>query len=199
MSRDEALNRGMARLVVQAETMALPGSGPSGPIKLTPARPTGGPFFVPVPEGAGPGVGVDVAPTPKPLETTGGGGGKPPVKPPETVPAPKVAPNPLERPGTVTVDSALQKGLVRPGGKLDGVLRSIQAEFEAAPPKTLKDADQLVSRAASKVGLARGIKTPGPAGEIVLENVGGVKTVIHPTGEIVVTDKAGQVVLRLVP
>jgi hypothetical protein len=201
MSRDEALNRGMARLVVHAETMVLPGPGPSGPIKLPPgAQPTGGPFSfpVPVPEGAGPGVGADVAPTPEPLQTTGGGGGKPPEGPVE-LPTPKVAgPSPLERPGTVTVDDAIQAGRVQ-DPKLERVLRSMQAEYEAGPPTTLREADQLVSRATAKVNLARGIKTQPSAAGIVLENIGGVKTFISTTGEIVVTNKAGQVVLRLVP
>ncbi len=36
MSRDEALNHGMARLAVFAETAALPGPGPSGPIAVGP-------------------------------------------------------------------------------------------------------------------------------------------------------------------
>jgi Domain of unknown function (DUF4157) len=204
MSRDEALNRGMARLTVTAETMMLPGPGPSGPIQLPPgARPTGGTFSVPVPEGAGPSVGADIAPTSKPLQTTGGAGGKPPPGPVETPgpsPAPKVAsPGALERPGTVTVDSAVQSGRVPAGGKLETILRSIQAEFEAAPSTTLRQGDQLVSRAAARAGYARGIKTQPSASEIVLENVGGVKTRILTSGEIIVTNKAGQVVLRLIP
>jgi hypothetical protein len=42
MSRDEALNRGMARVAVFAETAALPG-GPSGPIAVGPVEPPAGP------------------------------------------------------------------------------------------------------------------------------------------------------------
>jgi hypothetical protein len=204
MSREEALNRGMARLTVTAETMMLPGPGPSGPIQLPPgARPTGGPFTVPVPEGAGPGVGADIAPTSKPLQTTGGAGGKPPPGPvelPGPAPAPKVAsPGALERPGTVTVDSAVQTGRVRAGGKLETILRSIQAEFEAAPSTTLKQGLDVVGRGTTRAGYARGIKSQTTPSEIVLKNVGGVETRILTSGEIIVTDPAGQVVLRLIP
>jgi hypothetical protein len=45
MSRDEALNRGMARITVFAETAALPG-GPSGPIAVGPVEPPTGPVDV---------------------------------------------------------------------------------------------------------------------------------------------------------
>jgi hypothetical protein len=204
MSRDEALNRGMARLTVSAELMALPG-GPSGPIQLPPEGapvPTGGPLSVPVPEGAGPGGGADIAPTPEPLQTTGGGGEKPPagkVDAPEAAPAPKTAtPGALERPGTVTVDSSLQKGLVKPGGKLETILRSIQAEFEAAPPTTLKQGLDVVGRGTAKVGFARGIRSQTTASEIVLTNPGSTTRVLT-TGEIVVSLPGGEVVLRLVP
>ncbi len=81
MSRDEALNRGMARLTVFAETMALPGPGPSGPIEIGPGGGGAGgtPFNVPATEGAGLG-GEErpAAPTSKPLLTTGPKSGGPP-------------------------------------------------------------------------------------------------------------------------
>jgi hypothetical protein len=107
MSRDEALNRGMARLVVAAELMALPGSGPSGPIPVGPGgRPTGMPLNVPATEGAGLG-GAErpAAPTSKPLLTTGPKSGGPPqgnVAPPAepAVPEPitnEPATNPIPR------------------------------------------------------------------------------------------------------
>lgn len=80
MSHAEALNRGMARLTVFAETLALPTPGPSGPIEIGPGgRPSGMPYNVPATEPAIPARGEPtVVPRPKPLETTGGGGSKGP-------------------------------------------------------------------------------------------------------------------------
>ncbi len=95
MTRAEALNRGMARLAVHVETMALPTPGPSGPIALGPGgTPTSTPFTVPTPEAVGPG-GVKApvpAPVSDPMLTTGsksggpkGGGPKGDTAVPETV------------------------------------------------------------------------------------------------------------------
>lgn len=80
MSRDQALNRGMARLLVTAELMVLPTPGPSGPIQIGPRGvPAGGPFNVPATESALPGGGrVPAAPPPEPLLSTGGRSGGPP-------------------------------------------------------------------------------------------------------------------------
>ena len=90
MSHAEALNRGMARLTVFAETLALPTPGPSGPIAVGPGgMPSGMPYNVPATEPAIPARGEpSVVPRPKPLETTGGGGSKgpgPPVDEPASV------------------------------------------------------------------------------------------------------------------
>ncbi|MGA2292074.1 DUF4157 domain-containing protein [Bradyrhizobium sp.] len=105
MSRDEALNRGMARLVVAAEVVALPSPGPSGPIEVGPGgRPTGMPSNVPATEGAGVGGAEKPAPpTSKPLLTTGPKSGEPPAggaAPPAAVPEPitdEPATNPIPR------------------------------------------------------------------------------------------------------
>jgi len=80
MSRDEALNRGMARLAVFAETMALPGPGPSGPIAIGPdGEPIDFPFNAPATEGARPGgAETPAASTPEPLLATGSRSGRPP-------------------------------------------------------------------------------------------------------------------------
>jgi hypothetical protein len=88
MSHAEALNRGMARLTVFAETLALPTPGPRGPIDISPrgpivtgagGRPSGMPPNVPATDPAIPARGEpSVAQRPKPLETTGGGGSKGP-------------------------------------------------------------------------------------------------------------------------
>jgi hypothetical protein len=97
MSDAEALNRGMARLTVFAETLFLPTPGPSGPIDISPrgpvptgagGSPSGMPHNVPATDPAIPARGEPfVAPRPKPLETTGGGGskGSGPGDPPATV------------------------------------------------------------------------------------------------------------------
>ena len=104
------------------------------------------------------------------------------------------------RPGTITVEAALQAGLVRAGGGLEPVLRAIEGEFAAGPPKNLNQALAVVSRATARINLARGIRRPQTTpDEIVLDNVGGVVTRVRATGEIIVTNKAGQVVLHLIP
>jgi hypothetical protein len=80
------------------------------------------------------------------------------------------------------------------------VLRSIQGEFESARPTNLNDALAVVSRATVRVGLARGIRRPQTTpDEIVLDNAGGVVTRVLASGEIIVSNKDGQVVLRLIP
>jgi hypothetical protein len=88
MSDAEALNRGMARLTVFAETLALPTPGPSGPIDISRGgpiatgaggRPSGMSPNIPATDPAIPARGEpSVAQRPKPLETTGGGGSKGP-------------------------------------------------------------------------------------------------------------------------
>ena len=113
---------------------------------------------------------------------------------------PTVAPAVPARPGTITVDAAVQAGLVRAGGGLEPVLRSIEGEFATGPPSNLNQALAVVSRATVRIGLARGIRRPQTTpDEIVLDNVGGVVTRVRATGEIIVTNKAGQVVLHLIP
>ena len=114
-------------------------------------------------------------------------------------PAPTVAPTgPLQRPGTVTVDDSLQRGIVRPGGKLERILRSVQAEFEAAPPTTLNDGLDVVERGATRAGFVSGIRSQETAAEIILTNPGSI-TRIRTNGEIIVTDLQGRVVLHLMP
>ena len=93
----------------------------------------------------------------------------------------------------------MQQGLVNPTGRLAPVLQGIQAEFAASPPTTLNEGLAVVTRGATRAGLHPGIRTQPSASEYLLENVGGVKTRILTTGEIIVTDKAGQVVLHLIP
>jgi hypothetical protein len=93
----------------------------------------------------------------------------------------------------------MHNGLVRPGGRLEGVLRGMQTEFEAAPPTSMKEGLRLVQRVTARLGLASGIREQTTADVIVLKNVGGNKTYIRTTGEITVVDKDGNVVLHLIP
>jgi hypothetical protein len=124
----------------------------------------------------------------------------PAPQPAPTAPAPTVAsPGAPGRPGTVTVDDAMHNGLVRPGGRLEGVLRGMQTEFEAAPPTSMKEGLRLVQRVTARLGLASGIREQTTADVIVLKNVGGNKTYLRTTGEITVVDKDGNVVLHLIP
>jgi hypothetical protein len=116
-------------------------------------------------------------------------------------PAPTVAPPAtlVVRPGTVTVETAIQQGLVSPAGRLAPVLQGIQAEYAAAPPTNLNQGLAIVTRGAARAGLHPGRRTQPSASEYLLENVGGVKTRILASGEIIVTNKDGQVVLHLIP
>ena len=80
MSDAEGLNRGMARLTIFAETLALPTPGPSGPIATgAGGGPSGMPRNIPATDPAIPARREpSVSQRPKPLETTGGGGSKGP-------------------------------------------------------------------------------------------------------------------------
>ncbi|HEU0304365.1 MAG TPA: DUF4157 domain-containing protein [Gaiellaceae bacterium] len=103
------------------------------------------------------------------------------------------------RPGTVTLEASRQNGLVKPGGKLESVLQSIESEFATARPTNLNQSKGVVDRATHKVGLASGVRSQPDPSHILLKNIGGIETRVYTNGEIVVTNKAGQVVLHLIP
>jgi hypothetical protein len=127
-----------------------------------------------------------VTPPPVPAPT-------PTVAPPSTVPM---------RPGTITVEQSLQNGLVKPvaaGGKLEPVLRSLQDEFAARPSTNLNEGVGVVTRATDRLNISSGTKSQTTASEIVFTNVRGTVTRVRTTGEIIVTNQAGQVVLHLIP
>ena len=100
MSRDEALNRGLARLAVVAETIALPTPGPRGPIAL--GKPAGA-----LPPGAG---GLPVEPTPSPQSEPAP---KTPEQQPDS-PKPRVRVGGFERPSERPPETP--KDPVRVGG-----------------------------------------------------------------------------------
>ena len=107
------------------------------------------------------------------------------------------------RPGTITVEASMQSGLVKPaaaGGKLEPILRGIQEEFAKAPPTNMNEGLAVVERGAKNAGFHPGSRSQPSATEYQLKNVGGVVTrILAPSGEIIVTNKAGQVVLHLIP
>ena len=88
---------------------------------------------------------------------------------------------------TVSLAKSIEAGLVRPGGKLAQVLGGIERGVAAAQPKTALEAAAVVQRAATQAGLDVGVASVGPAGQIILKNVGGVVTTLGTNGSIVVT------------
>jgi len=102
--------------------------------------------------------------------------------------------------GTVTVEMAIEQGLVRSGGRLAQVLEAIQTRFLASAPGSVSDGLALIGRATRSVGLEPGVVTGGSveAGFIELTNAGGVMTRILSTGEIIIT-RGADTLLRLIP
>jgi len=98
----------------------------------------------------------------------------------------------------VTVDQSLERGLVSAGGKLETVLRGVEAGFGADKPTTALKALETVAKAAAAAGLQPGTLSNGPNGSFILQNVGGITTTILKTGEIIVT-KGSDVLLRQIP
>ncbi len=111
-------------------------------------------------------------------------------------------------PKGVSSAEAVSQGLVRAGGTLQGVLEAIEEEFGANPPRpgvTALEAQtaamDAIGKATGKVGLEPGQSIgalPGQ-GEVVLQNVGGIITRITPSGEIIITNARGEIILHLIP
>lgn len=106
----------------------------------------------------------------------------------------------LTREGTITVEAAVARNLVKPTGKLVQILRAIQPRFVVSPPQSLLEAYKIVSEAARSVGLESGIVREGTflSEKLVIENVGNITTTILKTGEIIVRN-GNVVILRLMP
>lgn len=100
--------------------------------------------------------------------------------------------------GGVPLARAIEGGLVKQGGKLAQVLGGIEKGYAAAGPKNALEALGVVKNATSAVGLEPGVATVGKAGEIVLQNVGGVTTTLGTNGSILV-QRGSDVLLHLVP
>ena len=98
---------------------------------------------------------------------------------------------------TVTAEDAIGSGLVNAGGRLASVLQAIQAQFAAIAPTNAMATLSVVQTAVRSLGLDIGVAAMNADGSIALTNVGGVITTILTNGAIIITNAAGQVVLRL--
>jgi RHS repeat-associated protein len=108
----------------------------------------------------------------------------------------------------VSVADAVKQGLVRPGGNLQAVLVAIEKEFANNPPKLTSGALQAqtaalnaIAKATGDIGLEPGQSIgalPGQ-GDVVLQNVGGIITTIKPSGQIIITNPQGQIILSVLP
>jgi hypothetical protein len=101
----------------------------------------------------------------------------------------------------VSVADAVDQGLVRPGGRLHGVLQAIEEEVAANPPTNQMGAMRAVGNATDRLGLEAGRSIgalPGQ-GDVVLQNVGGIITTLKASGEIIITNARNQVIYRYIP
>jgi hypothetical protein len=98
----------------------------------------------------------------------------------------------------VPLARAVEQGLVKAGSKTFRVLEAVEKGYGSVGPKNALDALQVVKNATSAVGLEPGVATVGKAGEIVLQNVGGVATTLGSNGSILV-QRGADVLLHLLP
>jgi RHS repeat-associated protein len=89
---------------------------------------------------------------------------------------------------------ALSSTVTNAGGKLDQVLDAIAQNFADLQPTSALEALKVIQQATSQVGLEPGIASLEADGTIVLNNVGGVMTVLSPDGTITV--KRGSEILK---
>jgi hypothetical protein len=105
----------------------------------------------------------------------------------------------------VSARDAVNRGLVRPGGQTEAILKHAEAEFAAKPPRTAQEAFDMLDRAAKKVdpvfsaGVPEDLQPIVAGQDKVLLNNNGIKTLLKANGEIMVTARNGQVILHLVP
>lgn len=126
----------------------------------------------------------------------------PGTRPPTSSRQRLAAPVALSKPGTVTVEVAVSRGLVPAGRTLARVLKAIQDRFVASPSRNLKEGFRVVEDAVESVDLEVGFAPAGQLAEqsyILLKNIGDVYTRIMQSGEIVVFRSDGTTLLRLIP
>jgi hypothetical protein len=101
----------------------------------------------------------------------------------------------------VTATDSIQRGLVKPDGKLANVISGIEREVLARPPRTLDQAFEIVEKVTGRLGLEVGAGRAGwrPGMDLVLENVGGIVTTIRNTGEILIRNAKGEIIFHFLP
>lgn len=112
--------------------------------------------------------------------------------------------------GGVAVTSAesVASGTVSATGKLLPVLQAIEAQAAASAPTTIAQGIQVVEAAATSQGLSAGFLQGGTAAvtaiangtatQAVLTNAGGIITTVFSTGQIIVTNAQGTVILNII-
>ena len=98
----------------------------------------------------------------------------------------------------MSIASSIQSGLVNQGGTLARILGEIQKGYAAAGPKNALDALGVVKNATNSLGFETGVASVGNAGEIILQNVGGITTTLGTNGSILV-QQGSNVLLHLLP
>ena len=91
---------------------------------------------------------------------------------------------------------------------MQSVIKGIEKEFGANPPKPRAGALaaqtaalEAIAKATEQIGLEPGQSIgslPG-LGDVVLQNVGGIITTIKPSGQIIITNAQGQIILNISP
>jgi hypothetical protein len=105
----------------------------------------------------------------------------------------------------VSAQDAVDRGLVKGGGPTEAVLREAEKEFTAQAPQNALEAFDMLDRAAKRVDPTFSAGVPADLQPIVagqdklLLNTNGIKTLLKANGEIMITDRNGQVILHLVP
>lgn len=100
---------------------------------------------------------------------------------------------------------AVEQGLVRPGGNQQSVLKGIEEEVAAAEATSQAGAQaqinslDAIAKATENIGLEAGTSIgalPGQ-GDVILKNVGGIITTIKPSGQIIIKDALGRIILNI--
>lgn len=88
-------------------------------------------------------------------------------------------------------------------GKLDLVLKEIEAVFREAPSSSIPEGIAIIGKATDRLGLTAGIMEGNPFSSAIesvrLHNVGGILTTIFKTGRIVIQNRDGKTLLDLQP
>ena len=106
---------------------------------------------------------------------------------------------------TVSVQEAIDRGLVKPDGDLAAILKEVEKEYAANPPRNPLEAYDLLDRAAKRINPQFSGEIPAnPSGIVVgqdnaIMNAGGIRTTLKANGEVLVENKHGDVIQHLLP